>query len=245
MEDQAKIMDKIAKLLKLADNNPNEHEAALAAEKASALALEYGLTVAQVHGKDEAGYAQHDIFESAKYQLWIANICGSVARLNACKFFYSEGYTDEGKARCWYNVIGRPHNVEATKLMVAYLIETINRLNREGVKGEGMTQRERKIFRKAFKLGCSERIAMRLEERLLKNQQAKRPSASEGIPGTALVVADYYKAERENIEEFIEKKTNLEFTHRRAGRRLSVDSDAYGKGLAAGNSVSLDPQIEG
>ena len=230
-----RIAERIRKLLALANNNPSEAEAAIALERASALMAEHNHTMAQVeaHGSTE-GRVEEKHKSSYRRQTWARHIWGAVSRLNFCMYYYQANQRGKvwGREVDEHTVIGTRANVETTKAMVEYLISTIERLAREsGFWGE------RDLH--AFKLGCAQRLAVRL--RLLKDKRvaAKRPST----PTTLPVLADVYAAHKAANEELY-TRIHGEKPRFAAGSPLgSRSANAYERGQSAGSKVSLNTQV--
>jgi hypothetical protein len=242
-----RIVDRIKKLLALADNNPSEAEAAIALERASALMAEHNLTMAQVeaHGGGEQRIeASHD--GAYRSQTWARSIWGSVARLNFC--MYSYWHSNRGDVG-WYqkpgggiergpprkvdehSVIGTRANVESTKAMVDYLIGAIERLADES---EFWLARDLH----AFKLGCARRLQVRLHLLREKRAKAKRPS----VPTTLPVLADVYAAHEKANEELYAKI----YGHGSGGSGSYLSTSrhsAYESGQKAGSKINLNAQV--
>jgi hypothetical protein len=242
-----RIAERIRKLLALANNNPSEAEAAIALERASALMAEHNLTMAQVdaHGRGE-GRVEEKHKGAYKRQTWARKIWGAVSDVNFCMYYY---YTSQrgdkwrkkpeggyervaGREVDEHVIIGTRANVETTKAMVEYLNSTIERLAREsGFWGE------RDLH--AFKLGCAQRLAVRL--RLLKDKRArtKRPSTPTTLPVLADVYAAHEAANNELYAKIYGEKPRFA-----AGSPLGTSSySAYERGQSAGSKVSLNTQV--
>jgi Protein of unknown function (DUF2786) len=241
-----RIAERIRKLLALANNNPSETEAAIALERASALMAQHNLTMAQV---DARGSGEERIEEkhNAAYrgQTWARTIWGAVSELNFCMWYYRsstrgerlEATDDGGSIRIArevdeHTIIGTRANVEATKAMVEYLIGTIERLARES-----KFHSERDLH--AFKIGCADRVEVRL--RLLRDKRAKAKKPS--VPSTLPVLAEVYAAHDAANKEAYAR------IHGRAPRFAagsyigSSKAGAYERGQAAGSKVGLNTQV--
>jgi uncharacterized protein DUF2786 len=244
-----RIAERIRKLLALASNNPSENEATIALEKASALMAEHNLTMAQVdaHGTgDERIEEKHNA--AYRQQTWARLIWGSVARLNFCMHrYWHNNRGDTG----WHIkpggkhekrpprevdehiIIGTRSNVEATKAMCDYLINTVERLARES----GLTS-VRDLH--AFKLGCARRLEVRIDLLHDKRAQARKPRpASSNLP----VLADVYRAHERANEDLYAKIYGKRPAGGGGGYLSSNRDSAYESGQRAGGKVSLATQV--
>jgi hypothetical protein len=216
-----KIADRVRKLLALANNNPNEEEAASAAALAAALLAEHNLTMAQVEcGADEARV--NNEFETRN---WCREMRHALADLNFCYCVY----TTVRRGHDWVTIIGTQANVETTKVMLDYLVQTANRLATEQCHARD---------RRRFCIGFSDRVAARLDA--MRKQRAH--STTQATTGTTLPVLASLYAQHAVANEDLFKRLNpnerLGFGH-----RLGSGGGGYEAGYAAGDAVSLDPQV--
>jgi hypothetical protein len=248
-----KLAERIRKILALAGNNPNEAEAASAMERASALMAEHNLTMAHVDALGTGDERVEDIHRSEhSRQTWARSIWHEVAELNFCFWCYRSPHrrtyyrqapdghlqpiprreTDE------HVVVGTRANVESTKAMALYLVETVERLAREAEGLYGAHDRH------AFKLGCARRLAVRLRvlrrERVSAAAKAKQgtPTGNRNLP----TLADVYKAhETANHELYL--KIHGRMPH--GGSTIGTSRvGAYAAGHAAGGDIGLDAQVK-
>jgi hypothetical protein len=231
-----KILERVAKLLNLAGNNPNEAEAAAAIEKAHALLAAHNLTLAavQAHGqKIEQGdreAAKTGTKFSEKYYAWIWMAC---ADLNYCKMFC---HRPNPKLRdTYYTVVGRQVNVIVATQMAMYLCQTIRRLANEEAVSAG---RKDHAFKNAFLAGCASRLYHRIEA------MRKFEVASTGAD-TSNALAIWSGSEEQANAEFIEKTLGIKLRTGVARRTKSMDWEGYTAGSAAGDKVNLNQQVQG
>jgi hypothetical protein len=232
-----KLAERIRKLLALAGNNPSEAEAAMAMERASALLAEHNLTMAEVEtlGTDDGRVEDTHKSERAR-QTWARSLWGAVADLNFCFHCYtprSWGPTSMDE----HILIGTRANVEATKAMALYLVETVERLARECPDLHGPHERH------AFKLGCSRRLCVRLRELQRQRATAATSKRQEQAGGNLPALASLYEAhELANKELYLQRHGRMP----QAGRsvRYLQNWGAYELGKEAGDRVGLDTQIK-
>ncbi len=221
----------IRKLLSLAQGG-TEHEAQLAAQKASEIALKYGIDLLAFQ-TSKSDYQDKD-FSDVKVDQWVSNILAGVCLVNAVKYYRAaniEGWT--------YRLIGKEHATASAKAITEYLIQAIKRLQGEAIRRHGLSQQERSQYRKSFRLGASQRLYQRFLEQYVEMRTTNNPATG----NNALVVADYFDQSSREIEEFIEQ-ANLGLT-RTASRTIAIRShDGYFEGVTAGNQISLNTQVD-
>lgn len=158
---------RVEKLLKLAAKNPNQNEAAAATAKAQEILAQYNLDMATVEansgdtGKREEAKTKGGLYHYQR-DMWRA-----VADLNFCMYWnqyrydpnksrvqkrkIDERWSDEankyvpvyertavkGGYTFEHKLVGRTVNVASTRVMAQYLEQTIERLTRERLNGDG------------------------------------------------------------------------------------------------------------
>src|SRR5262245_44063943 len=200
-QEREKLAERIAKLLRLANNNPSEREAVAAMERAYALMEEHNLTMAQVdaHGSGDER-VQECVDGDYRGQTWARDIWAGVARLNFCMYAYmpaervqryrrtADGQIEKLPRRevDEHLIVGTQSNVASTKVMVEYLIAAVERLARE----ERLDGARRQH---AYKLGCADRLHGRLSELRRERERASRKE-QQAASGNLPVLADVYTA---------------------------------------------------
>lgn len=237
-----KILDRLKKLLNLAERGGTEEEAASAAEMAANIALKYGIDLATVQGSSPAGpgIKQGYIVTEPKYQVWINNLVMACCALNACQGYW---VTSPGNKSVAWVATGSEASVMTVIHTVNYLIAATKRLNRSYVKSRALDKSGRKDFRDSFRLAASQRLAWRMTKRLeeLRTQDGK---AQEATGQNALVVANYFDQQMSEIEKFFQER-GLNIVYKPAASKRVASPDGYRAGLEAGESISLDTQVEG
>ena len=139
MANNDKIIDKIRKVLTLAENNPSEQEAQSALLLAQRLMVESGIAMADLKtansvGEDIiTGYA-HDL---TKCPWWYYELARVLADNFRCKFFV----TTSGKGYSQVTFLGLRSDVETTKTLFSFAVLTL----------KYQTQRLRSKYRKEGK----------------------------------------------------------------------------------------------
>lgn len=133
MSVEPKVIERIRKLLALAGNNPNEHEAAAAAARAQELMLQHDLTMETVSTKVDrrtAGIDKGDrmvLREKGKPGGWKVALFACIGQTSGCWVFTTEG----GK---WYDatgyLVGRAQDVEMAHYLYDFLVRELERLQK-------------------------------------------------------------------------------------------------------------------
>lgn len=228
--DLDKLVDRVRKLLANAGNNPNEHEAAVAMEIASRLIAQHNLDADKIKGTDNKDERVRESYNSnTMRQKWARYVWYGVADLNFCMYWY-EHRSHQPDKHC---LIGTPANVVATKVMSEYLVEAVERLAQDS----SISGHERP----AFKLGCATRLQARLIA--LKKDRAK----GEGPTTTSTTLPallDLYTAHKAANEEAYKDAFGAGKLRKGESVKTSRD-DGFAKGYAAGNTISLNIQVDG
>lgn len=160
-----KIIDRIRKLL-AASHSDNEHEAALAAQRAADLMTEYHLTEAELRLENNAKKAE-PILEAVtiegklqkKRVAWKELIADGVAKSLGCHLYLGKfGPT----------VMGRESACAAWSYTCQYLFNEVERLAEEAWLEEcvvaAIAGHTRRKWKNSFRVGCAQSIIMRLYE---------------------------------------------------------------------------------
>ncbi len=254
------IIDRIAKLLALA-NSPNENEASQAAAKAQELLMQHNLSLSDIK-TGETGEASSDtriekteIDSSGKKVYWKGQIANALARSNFCQMWWSGNHTV---------IVGKTHNVAIVKSLYDYLVATVERLATEGVKSEkrnyqnylkqiqgtgidAFTEPNWRTWKSSFINGCGGRICDRIFEQKLKMETEGIPSnpcAAQGFSNnvTGLACRQAYEREFAAIERW-KREHGIAISRRAAGSKARITRDGYTAGQRAGDSISLNRQM--
>lgn len=200
----AAVIERVKKLLALAQGNANEHEASAASAMAQKLMEDYNIDMA-VLGKSGKGTqgARSDKKEKGGLYGWQRDLWKACAELNMCVYWSLKGLTRGSVYE--HRVLGSEVNVLATKLLAEYLEQTVNRLAQDKAKRDGYGSpfvRELIAYREGMASRLVERLrearASRIAEDERKAREAKaaasHPSAA---PGTSIVLADVIQTEED------------------------------------------------
>lgn len=261
---EAKLLEKIQKLLALAEHNTQEHEIAAAMAKVNSLLREHGLSMSDVeafaaeNGADaKAGpkvepVVEDTVHEESRVYSYINALGDAVRRLCNCDWLLHETAelmpSGKMKNRARYIFIGCETDVAVAKAMVAYLKAAMVRFADEAVAAlPGHYDRgEKRIFRTNFYQGFARRVHQRCseirnreeeQERLAKQGKLPAGETTEHLP--AIVNWGLVKqAKADAVEAYkADKYPRLQKRASRASNRF--DMTGYAHGMAAGNRVDL------
>ena len=227
MTDQTDHMRKVEALLRLAAKAGTPEEAASAAAKAAELCLRYGIDM-QALGTSESRAIRDELsgLDIGGDSKWAGIIAFAVGKLNAARGQFV------GKR---IRFTGRMDNATNAKVQFEYLIETVNRLNREAVKGRGFEKRELSLFRRNFRMGAASALAIILKKRYDDLRRAGLPDQT----GTALVVANYFDQEDAALDAQLGK-------YKIKSQAIAVtDNGAFKAGALAAHGIRLNSQVAG
>jgi hypothetical protein len=196
-------IERIKKLLALAQNNDNEHQAGAASAKAMELMEQYNLDMAVLgkSGKGQQGAPRDDKKEKGGLYGWQRDLWKAAAGLNMCMYWSLKG---QSKGAVYeHRLLGSEVNVLATRLLAEYLQGTVERLAQAWAKEQGYKScfvREAIAYREGMAKRLTERLEERRKQKLEEDAakareeaaRAKHPSAA---PGTGLVLADVIQSE--------------------------------------------------
>lgn len=184
-QDLDKIKDRIAKLLRMADDVSSPNEAAIAAQRARSLMDKYQIDAFDVGNRIAEDFASENVSKFyAEIPTYMSTLAVRVAQYNDCQAKFTHEKT-------WFHGQKRPDkcvtfsgyktDVELAKQMFNQLIDVVNRLCREYLTANGHTVYVPSIGIQ-FKVGAFLIINERLHD-----MTAKRDAITSGN-GTALVV---------------------------------------------------------
>lgn len=253
-------LEKVLKLLKLAEGTGNTHEAANAAARAQEIMDRYqiergavaaaeaarGINGGAASPPDEPISEQEylDILRTT-WPKWRAELAAAIARHNHCRVYLTRTYqhgvvrcnrtTGEQRARAAIAIIGRASDANAVRYLYQYLVREIERLcEKECPRGGGRT------WANNFKRGAALEIAVRLHKQREETISQVRQEAHAASSEHALVHVDKaLEALRErttSVNEWLKKHMKL-----RKGPSDNSRSDysAFNEGRKAARTIAL------
>jgi len=248
MANQDAIIEKIAKLLALANQRDSEAEAALAAEKVQQMLQDHNLSMSQVeaHGGNTDDRREKKSTGRAAMYKWAQELMTALAACNFCLHTMpEEEFTDDnGKHRRSkrHVLIGRAVNVTVTEMTYDYLDTTMRRLAKEAGYSTGRSIDSSSSERDYhyYLSGCSARLCGRLYEMRQQREQeeAERKKAAEAAGNgshTELALVDVYGSEKDLNNDFINKfPPGTTAARRRAEEQKRMEREAKEAELVAG-----------
>lgn len=216
------VKDRIRKLLALAGNNPNEHEAESAMRAALKLMAKNGLSAADFNPKD---HKVGEIHIEGRGRPWERVVVSAIANLYFCDYLSMR----LGKNKVRHMLIGTEENTAVASDIANWVTSSIRRAGRKG----GTT-----AYFNSFCAGASIRISARVAK-LMADAKAGKVEA-EGT-GKALVLVDAYDAATSANQDYI----GQHYKPKKA-RSLTIggsDSKAVQDGFAYADSVGLNRQM--
>tara|TARA_Y100000114_G_C11730088_1_gene313074 strand:- start:226 stop:984 length:759 start_codon:yes stop_codon:yes gene_type:complete len=238
------ILEKIQKLLALS-TSPNEHEAALAAAKASELMIAHDINASQLidNTVDEDVRQSEFKYGSTRDSQWKSVIAAGVAELNMCEHWR----TKSGK-NTHFTFLGKPSRTELCKQTLDYLCgavtrmleDHISKIRRDGCfEDDGtwhltadMKPGDWLAYRNSFKKSAASSLRRRLQQEKARRQQDG--IKNDDVQINALVVADAYAVAAKEIQPHMPRMRTF---------RMSWGGAGSAAGAAAGNSISLNRQV--
>lgn len=202
---------KIKKLLALTDS-PNVAEASVAMSKVHQLLKEYNLSLSDIKMDNRFSIVEDDYFTFQREKKWRTILVYDVAVANYCsclRYLHSNG-------KVVLKIVGKEHNILATRIMLDYLLVTIDRL----------AQREKVDMRGSYKMGFVNSLGIRL----------KAMSQTEAIECTALVVQ-----EKSAIDQYFKERGDVKSL---AVSYKVHKNGSYDQGYTDGTTVSLNRQVD-
>lgn len=207
--DEDRILAKIEKALRLAENNPSEAEAATAMRMAQQMADAYNIDIEGIRSKSgaKAGARKDDLFPGGLYA-YQRNLYEAIAKLNHCLYWAKKGLSRGQKYQ--HRLVGSKVNVMLTRQMGEYLQGVVERLARDYVSNDPTQYftKEAHLFREGVVDRVIEKINTKREADLAEAERRKAEEAARSRhPGAAtanalVLIDDVVQREREANYDF-------------------------------------------
>jgi hypothetical protein len=196
------ILDKIRKLLALANNNDNEHQAAAATAKAMELMERHNLDLSMLSAQKPDGTRDDRKLKGGLYG-WQRKIWEASAKLNFCMYWSIKGLAAGSSYE--HRILGKQVNVVSTQIMAEYLQNTIERMAKAQAKATDTNVFARPMI--AYREGIAARLIERLEDlrrqRMEEEQRKKDAWANQHSTGTSLTLVDVAHAEEDYNNDYV------------------------------------------
>jgi hypothetical protein len=221
------IVQKIRKLLALADSNKNshEHEREVAMQAALDLLAKHNLSMTQVENT-ALDIRPEEIHLDIKLDPWIRDILSAACRLYYTDYYMTGTRNWQGRVERHPVFVGTAENIAVTIDVATWLINSIreesNRLYKDAYE------------RRSFRVGAADRILRRsLEIRTTERQGAATTT------GTNLMVL------RNQFEQANQKHLSTKHFKTFKPRAIYLDEGAFADGESFGDQVGLSRQVDG
>ena len=224
MSHEAKVIERIRKLLALSKSS-NEHEAATAAARATELMAEHQIAQAQLDMNTETDPIGEYVLERGKRAVsWKVILSTALMRAFAC-----DSIQGRRKSGVVMVIVGRQSNVAAVRYMYAYLVAELERLAAQGWRAARDRRSGARSWKNSFRVNAAAVIARRLKEA---RKHAMDEARADPQNTLALTKIDKYA---EELAAYMSQYQNL---HRRVVR-VYDHGGAGAAGRRAGRSVNL------
>jgi hypothetical protein len=219
------VIDKVRKLLALAGDASNAHEAAAASGLANKLIDEYRLSEADLEVSDEGhsepieeddGY----IYESGKVTEWKKMLVRVLAHHYGCAHWNDTSYSG-GRKVSRYKLVGKRSDIGLTRFMFTWLSAECSRLSQLEAKGMG------RVFIASYCTGFVAGIAEQLS--------ASRVKAQEHATSAAIVKID--ERMKDSTQAMYKLNDNLKKVNTRS--QAQMNGVAFSAGHQHGTSLHL------
>ena len=226
-DDLDRVMARIRKMLALTnDAAATEGERDTAMRMVQATLAKHNLDLANVEASGgAAGEARHEDKLEVRGSPWVRRVAHGVGKLFFCKYYYQKG-RGKSDTHCF---VGRLSNTQTAKEMLPWLVKALRAEAYRLAPKDG-------AFRTTFLKAAAQRIFDRCEALI------KEPVA-EAVPGTAVVLASYYRTEMDANLAFLKDQGTKLST--KISRERHVGLAGYAEGTAFGSSINLSRQLSG
>lgn len=201
------VMQRIQKLLRVAEGKANEHESAVALQLAQQLADAYNIDIAGANTKP--GQRDDQLFPGGLYP-YQRSLYQEIAKLNHCLYWHRKGLQRGEKYK--HRLVGSKVNVILTRQMAEYLQGAVERITRQdfchGIPSQYFTK-DAHIFREGMVDCIVEKIRQKRAEEEREQQAKKAAEAARAshpsYAGNALVTIDDVRQR--------EAEANYDFLH--------------------------------
>jgi hypothetical protein len=223
MEDQAKIIERISKLLAMAKGASSPEEAAIAAERARKLMDMHQLEEADIperDGKPQVSYGKHTSeIQRTKLHLWQRQLSYAVGEYNDCM----TRVTTDGRIAFY----GYDADAFLAQQMFEYLAATVRALANHHKKN--YPESEQRKHRNAYRNGATAELCTRLKAMTTKREEDVKTSA-----GTSLVVI-----KRDHVSEHF----NMDFSGKKSAVRQINKMDSFMHGRNDAKNIAIHKEV--
>lgn len=220
------VTTRIQKLLALAGNNPNEHEAESAMRAALKLAAKHNIDLKKL--ADKSGNRIGEMLFESHGRPWERAVCQAVGELYFCGYLYVK----LGKKTCRHIFVGTEDNARVAAEISAWVAESIRRTGKREARGDTP-------FYNSFCAAAADRVYDRVEQMIA---EAKAGELKDDETGKALVLASLYDQHHQANQDYIQ---NVHKPKTKNLRLSGSDEQGAAAGDAYGRTVGLNRQVSG
>lgn len=218
------IKERIAKLLSLGRNNPNEHEADAALRRAAKMMAEHGVSEKDVNGS-KIVLSDHINID----KMWKRTLARAASDLYGTQTFWA--YDRES-----FRFTGSFAHVDASRETYIWLVEQVEFLYKNFLP-KGLSQSDRAHHRKQFKNACANRILVRVQVIMQSLEQ-------EAIPGTSLMVLPEVKQRKAEANDFLNEEMDAKTIKIKTVATVDRTSASAFVGTKAADSIELNKKVQ-
>jgi hypothetical protein len=242
------IIERVRKLLAMAESTDSVAEAAVAAARAAELMAQHELSEAEIRAAAGAEAAPPEPIvrdaiipgqEKAKRRVaWKQTIASAAARAFHCHLWFRQAE---------FRLLGRTSNTQAASYVITHLwceVDTLTEAAWRAAVAAGRVRTDRlsaKTWRANFRLGAAARLAERLYEQRRATVAPKAPTPGVEVgppPASTMALAIVDRDREEVVEEWKTMTRRWRSSRSLSGTRTRV-RDAYHQGREAGGAISL------
>ena len=238
--DKLKVIEKIKKLLHLADTakNSNVEEAASAAAKAQALIEKYRIEQAMLESHTQDGITWQLLADKGRPEDWKLFLSGTLARHNGSYIVRSPTYTVDGQV--W--LVGELFDIQTSQELYTYIVNELNRFCiAELIKYKvAHNIYPQSSFTQSYYVGAISVVEERLQEA---TKAAREEIVSKSTKDEVTLAKVHHAIQRidsksEAAKDWIKTKFNVNFKN---VSLTTTNVDGYTAGQEAGKKLNLDP----
>lgn len=198
------VSDKVRKLLRLSKSS-NEHEAALAAQKASELLSQSGMVLTDIEIEQSTIKENRIKTKYKKTPKWVYQLGSVVANNTYCRIFLGNSHV---------NFIGGVQDAEVAGYLFEYLYKTVKAMTKAYTKSfYGVVPLSKTIsISYSYASGVVATIAIKLKSLLQKDEPVVTASGTELMVVKGAVVADYINKNKKRTNP-VNINSRVNFNH--------------------------------
>jgi hypothetical protein len=228
----SRIIQKMKKLMAMAEGNANENEAMTAARQLQILLAKHNISMSELDTPDEEKEQIESSSESHKCRPWKRVVALSIARLYFCEMYF----TRMGNGKSSYFFVGTETNRNFAMQIFSMVVKSIEKDSRK--QSKEIYGKEDSSFVNSFWSGAMHRISERCAEMI---EEAKRGEIVDDNGANLPALVSVYEENNKRVSDFLSKTT---FKSASSNTR-ATNSVGISRGKAAGDRVQLNRGIGG